>query len=59
MAKKLVDKVTALTTVCHSTLSSEELKRIRYAGIDMLCAKSAVLEESRVEEKKRRSLFAF
>ena len=50
--KKMVDSITVLSTVCHSTISSEEMKRIRYIYNDMLCAKSAVLEESRVEDNK-------
>jgi hypothetical protein len=52
LVKKMVDNVTVLSTVCHSNLSSEEMKRIRYFYSDMLCAKSAVLEESRVEDNK-------
>jgi hypothetical protein len=51
VVKKMVDKATVLSTVCHSTLFSQEMKRIRYIYNDM-CAKSAVLEESRVEDNK-------
>jgi hypothetical protein len=52
VVKQVADNVTVLSTVCHSTLSSEEMKRIRYVCSDRLRAKSAVLEESSVEDNK-------